>query len=156
MKVKSLLAVLLLAVATLTQVTTAAERKEDIRVTKAKSIFERYVSLEHAFEPTVADLYSDEAVIRNKRTYPTGQVRELTMPAPKYKELLRKTMPLAKQRGDTSTYADVSYAFDGDGVRIKADRYSDLKKYHSPMSILVKPSSTGEWLIYEEFSESQP
>ncbi|MBJ6799428.1 hypothetical protein [Geomonas propionica] len=147
---------LLLAFATLAQVTTAAELKEDVRITKAKRLFERYVSLEHAFEPAAADLYSDEAVIRNKRTYPTGQIRELTMPAPTYKELLRKSMPLAKLRGDTSTYADVSYSFDGDGVRIKADRYSNLKKYHSPLSVLVKPSSTGEWLVYEELSESQP
>jgi hypothetical protein len=45
---------------------------------------------------------------------------------------------------------------EGDGVRIKADRFSELKKYHSPISILVKPTPDGVWLIYEELSESRP
>jgi hypothetical protein len=135
---------------------TVAEAKDELLITKAKALFERYISLEHTFDPAVAELYSDEAVIRNKRTYPNGQVRELTMPASKYKELLRKAMPISKLRGDTSNYSDVSYALEGNGVRIKADRFSNLKKYHSPISILVKPSKTGEWLIYEELSESQP
>jgi hypothetical protein len=126
------------------------------RIGRAKELFDRYIRLERAFDPAVAELYSDDAIIRNKRTYPDGQVRELTMPAPKFKQLVRAVVPLAKLRGDTSTYSDVTYTPEGDGVRIEADRYSKLKKYHSPISILVKPSGSGAWLIYEEISESQP
>ncbi len=103
-----------------------------------------------------ADLYSDKAIIRNKRTYPTGQVREITIPAPRYKEMLRQAMPVARARGDVSTYTQVMYALEGEGVRIKADRFSELKKYHSPLSILVKPTASGAWLIYEELGQSQP
>ena len=135
---------------------TSVAAENDFRINKAKELFARYVMLEHNFDSACADLYADEAVIRNKRTYPTGQVRELTLPAPKYKQLLRSSMPLAKQRGDTSSYSDVSYTLEDDAVRIKASRYSNLKRYHSPISILVKPSSSGLWLIYEEISESQP
>jgi hypothetical protein len=129
---------------------------DDSSLVRAKQLFGRYVALEHAFDPTVADLYSDDAVIRNKRTYPTGQVRQLTIPAPKYKELLRASMPLAKARGDTSTYSDVRYVEEGKHVRIAATRFSNLKKYSSPISLLVGPSDAGGWLIYEELSESQP
>ena len=54
----------------------------------ARQLFEQYVALGHAYDPTIADLYADDAFIKNKRTYPTGEVRELTMPAGKYKALI--------------------------------------------------------------------
>jgi hypothetical protein len=69
--------------------------------------------LERQFDPAVADLYSNNAVIRIKRTYPTGQVREVTLPASQYKALITKAMPLARLRGDTSQYSDCSYGLEG-------------------------------------------
>ena len=125
-------------------------------VEKARALFELYVERGREFDPALADLYSDEAVIKNKRGDPAGEVRELSMPAPQYKDLIRQALPVAKVRGDTSTFSDVEYAIEGDGVRIKADRFSEMKNYHSPISILVKPTSSGEWLIFEELSESRP
>jgi hypothetical protein len=156
MRMKARATLVIAIVAAAAAASNATEDQQDARLAKAKQLFNRYVLLEHAFDPAIADLYSDDAVIRNRRTYPTGQVRELTIPAPKYKELLRAAMPVAKQRGDTSTYSNVSYATEGDGVRVKADRFSELKKYHSPVSLLVKSATAGEWQIYEEISASQP
>ena len=97
----------------------------------ARQLFEQYVALGHAYDARLADLYSDDAVIRNKRTYPTGEVRELTMPAARYKTLIREAMRVAKARGERN------------------------KNYTSPISLLVGPSA-GNWLIYEEVSESRP
>jgi len=125
-------------------------------IKNAQSLFERYVRLEAAFNPSVADLYADGALIKNKRVYPVGPARELTMPAPKYKELIRQSMPLAKERGDRSTYSGVNYTPEGSNIRITAVRFSELKKYSSPISLLVGPSKTGTWLILEELSESRP
>jgi hypothetical protein len=122
----------------------------------AKAFFERYVQLEKTFDAAAADLYADDAVIKNKRTYPNGQVRELTLPAAQYKSLIRQTMPLAKARGDTNSYSGISYTKEGSGVRIRATRFSNLKKYSSPISLWVTPGSDGRWLIREELSESQP
>jgi hypothetical protein len=123
---------------------------------EARRLFERYVALEKAFDPAAADLYADEAVIQNKRKYPDGQVKTMSMPAPRYKALIRSAMPAAKARNDRSTYSDVRYSAEGAGVRITAQRFSELKKYTSPLSMLVKPDARGAWLIYEELSESQP
>jgi len=109
-------------------------------VDEARQLFARYVALERAFDPAIAELYSDASVIRNKRRYPTGEVRELTIPASQYKDLIRASMPLAKNGR----------------VRVTATRFSNLKKYSSPVSLLVARSDTGRWLIYEELSESQP
>ncbi len=122
----------------------------------AKALFDRYVKLQRAFDPAAADLYADDAVIRNKRIYPTGQVRELTFPAAQYKALIRQSMPLAKAQGDTNSYSDITFTNEGSGVRIRATRFSNLKKYSSPISLLVAPGMDGRWLIREELSESRP
>ncbi len=92
----------------------------------------RFVDLEQAYDTRVADLYADDAVITNKRHYPTGEVRELTFPAPKYKALIRQAMPLAKGRGDRNTYSRCTYEPQDGRVRITCSRYSELKKYTSP------------------------
>ena len=123
---------------------------------EAKKLFERYVDSERTFDPAVSELYSDDAKIQNKRTYLDGSTRVSMMPAPKYKELIRATMPLAKARGDTNQYSEVKYVSEGQKVRITATRFSNLKKYSSPISLLVGPSPEGKWLIFEELSESKP
>lgn len=134
----------------------AAHSAEPAPVAEAQRLYERYVALSHAFDARVADLYADTAVIRNKRTYPTGQVRELSIPAPQYKELIRSVMPAAKARGDRSTYSGLKFAVEGKGVRITGTRYSELKGYSSPVSVLVEPSDSGKWQIVEELTESRP
>ncbi|MBA3881922.1 MAG: hypothetical protein H0X73_04210 [Chthoniobacterales bacterium] len=94
---------------------------------KAKELFERYIALERAFDAAQADLYSDDAKIQNTRTYPDGQKRTLTFPPADYKKLIRAAMPLAKARGDTSTYSDTKYTPERDTVRITCVRFSERK-----------------------------
>lgn len=134
-----------------------SEDAKDVNpVGEAKALFKLYDRLEKDFSPKVADLYADDAVIKNTRTYPTGDKKQMQIAAADYKALIRKAVPLAKERGDTNEYSKVTYAKEGDGVRIKATRHSNLKDYDSPLSLLVEPDDTGTWLITEEISESQP
>lgn len=126
------------------------------RVAAARAVFEKYVALEHAFDPTLADMYADTAVIRNKRTYPSGNVRDVSFPAPQYKALIRKAMPQARAHKDVSTYSKVNAVAEGDAVRITASRFSELKQYSSPLSLLLRKGDNGRWLIVEELSESRP
>ena len=65
-------------------------------------------------------------------------------------------MPRAKLRGDRDKYSQVTYTVEGDKVRISTQRYSLLKQYSSPRSLLVGPAQTGEWRIFEDISESRP
>lgn len=123
---------------------------------RAEQLWNRYVALEAAFDPAVADLYADDAVIRNRRTYPTGEVREAAVPAAQYKLLVRQAIPLARARNDISRYSNCSYVADGARVRILCARFSVLKNYTSPISVLVGPGPGGGWLIFEELSESRP
>jgi hypothetical protein len=123
---------------------------------KAEQLWARYVALEAAFDPAVADLYADDALIRNRRTYPTGEVREVTVPVAQYKVLVRQAIPLAKARNDLSRYSGCTYAAERERVRIVCARFSVLKNYTAPISLLVGPGPAGSWLIFEELSESRP
>lgn len=123
---------------------------------EAEALFAQYQAGERAFDPAVADLYCDNALIRNVRTYPDGRQQAMELPAPKYKQLLRSAMPAAAAQGDYSTYADVVYTVEGEGVRISASRYSVLKQYTSPISLLVGRCPAGGVGILEELSQSQP
>lgn len=125
-------------------------------VEKAKKIFEAYVEGYHKFDPSVMDLYSDDALIQNKRTYPFGFIREIVIPAPQYKSMARATMPLAQARGDKSQYNDPFFTEESRGVRVSISRYSVRKDHTSPMSLLIGPSQDGTWLILEEKTESTP
>lgn len=122
---------------------------------QAAELFERYTTLERAFDPAVAELYSDDAYIENTRTYPTGEQRRLVVPAPRYKELIRRAMPLAAARQDRSTYSEITFKVEGERVRIRALRHSHLKDHTSPIELLVGPGPD-RWLIYEEISQSVP
>ena len=122
----------------------------------ARQLFERYDALAAAFDTTVADLFSDSAMIQNTRRYPDGTSKVMTLPAPAYKDLIRKVMPLAKTRDDRNTYTKVTYVAEGPNVRIAGQRTSTMKKYTSPFSLLVGADEKGRWLILEEITESQP
>jgi len=62
----------------------------------------------------------------------------------------------AKAAGDFSNYSRITYSIEGETVRINSTRFGVLKKYSSPMSILVGACNGGDWAILEELSESQP
>ena len=129
----------------------------DARLPAAQAFFERYVALEQAFDPAVADLYADSATVRNLRRYPTGQVREMKLEGARYKALIVASLPTAKERGDLSTYTDVAYEVLASGeIAITATRYSELKKYSGPLELRIAPQQDGVWRIVEETGESQP
>jgi hypothetical protein len=129
---------------------------------QAERLFLEYQHQSQAFDPDVADLYVDWARIVNARKYP-GDLpgRSLQLTGFQYKDKLRQLMPIAKARGDFSTYSDVSYSDvsyseEGERIRIQCTRFSALKKYSSPYSLLVGPDERGDWRIFEELSESRP
>jgi hypothetical protein len=130
-------------------------RAEDPPLARANALWEDYVFCGHEFEPRLAELYADTALIRNTRRYPK-ETRVVEIPVEDYKMLVAKSMPVAKARGDVNDFSDVTFTPEGDGYRIRARRYSRLKKYESPLELLVRPAGDGRWLIFEEISESRP
>jgi hypothetical protein len=123
---------------------------------QAKQLFATYVERLNAFDPAIADLYADDAKIENTRYYPDGTNRTATVPAPKYKAMLRSAMPAAKQQNDTSEFLAVEYKQVGEKVRIETMRFTSVKKEASPLALVVGAGPDGKWMILEEYSESRP
>ena len=128
----------------------------DLRLAKARALFEQFVARSDKFDPSVSDFYHDDARIVAYRTYPFGKDRRMTMRGEQYKSIIRKVMPIARIRGDRNEYSSVTYEPEGPGVRISATRRSLLKNYTAPHSILVVPDGSGEWHIHEEVIRTQP
>jgi hypothetical protein len=114
---------------------------------RAQSLFARFVELSYAFDPAVADLYADDAHIVSIRKYPDGPERKFEMKGAEYKLLIRKAIPTAKERGDVSTFSDISYQREGARVCVRATRYSVLKQYSNPYALLIGPNASRQWLI---------
>jgi hypothetical protein len=123
---------------------------------KAVALFQKYVQLEHDFDPKLADLYSDSARIEMKLVYQKGSQETKVFPAPERKRMLRMVMPLAKKHGDLNFYTEETYTQEGPYVRIRAKRYAQLDKFTSPVELLVGPGPDGNWLIFEEKGENHP
>ncbi len=124
---------------------------------EVKLFFDQYVELSDAFDPKIADLYSDSAMIRAYRRYPNGLNKEMELSGVQWKSLIGKVMPLAKARGDRNTFTGITISIDGIRAKIKADRYSILKCYTDKgYYMIVEQQSEGKYLIVEEYMETQP
>jgi hypothetical protein len=134
----------------------APARAQEPGIEGAKQLFAQYFALEQAYDPRVADLYTDDAFIKTRHKPPMGEARDVTIPAPEYKTRLRQHMAVAQARGDRSSYANVTYTPEGAFVRIDASRLMDPRKNASPITLRVGQSPSGRWLIYEEWSAAPP
>ena len=125
-------------------------------VDMARALFQRYVTLSDNFDSAVADLYRDDARIIAFRKNMFGGERRMQLTGAEYKALIRKVMPLARLRDDRSAFTDVRYEAEAGLVRIHAQRYSVLKKYTAPYSMLVGRDQDGRWRIREEVIHAAP
>lgn len=122
-----------------------------------KAFFKKFVELSDAYDVKVADLYSDEAKIRTYRRYPHGLKRAMELTGAQWKELIKRVMPLAKMKGDRSTYTNIKISFNGAKAKIKADRYSVSKCYtDTGYYMILERQTDGRYMIIEEYTETQP
>lgn len=126
----------------------------DPAVVRARELFAKMASGEAAFDPAVADLYCDDALIRNTRTLADGSQQVVEIPAPQYKQLIRTTIPLAAARADRIEYSDVVAVPTAGGVRVTASRHSLRKEAAEPVSLLVGDCAGGGYGIREDISQT--
>ncbi|MBH5318725.1 hypothetical protein I6N90_13040 [Paenibacillus sp. GSMTC-2017] len=114
-------------------------------IEKAESLFNEERSLSDKFDEDVVKLYSDEAEIKFV-IIQSGKKQEMKYGGKEFKEMVARSMSLAKERNDKDVYSDVKYeVLEDKRVKITANRYSNLYKYDSPFSCIVGPDTNGEW-----------
>jgi hypothetical protein len=122
----------------------------------AEELWDQFVELGTGFDPALADLYADDAVIHLTRRYPNGRTRTLQLTGKEYKPMVRQAMPIARNRGDVDVYSNVQFEDLGDRTRITATRYGTLKKYRAPHELIVGNVGSAGWKILKEIGESGP
>jgi hypothetical protein len=146
----SLLASLALALAT------APLAAQTAQAGSAQELWKAYLDLSGHFDPALADLYADDAVVRNSRRYPDGHTRTLEWSGKEYQSLIRQAMPVARSRGDLDLYSNVRFKAIGDQTRVTATRYSTLKKYYAPHELILQNVRGVGWRIVGETGHSRP
>src|SRR5215210_7037907 len=86
----------------------------------AQELWDDFVELGTGFDPALADLYADDAVINLTRRYPDGRTRTLQWSGKEYKPMVRQAMPIARNRGDVDVYSNINFENLGDRTRITA------------------------------------
>ena len=126
-------------------------------IEKVSDFFNKYMKLANSYDLSVLSLYADDAKIHTLRTYPHGIQRNLEMTGKQWKQLVSKTIDLAKSQNDRSTMSNVKISKQGTGFKIKADRYSHKKCYtDKDYYLVIEPDLNGSYVIIEEFTATQP
>ena len=135
--------------------TVVGVRAEDGWIAEAQAFFEQYQYLERSFDPDLASLYADNAVIWVTRIYSNNVVRQLKIPGDVYRLSLRDSMTEAAKHGDYNEFTDVRFTPVATGVRIRATRHNVWRDYLSAYEALIEPDAAGDWHIVEERFETR-
>lgn len=121
---------------------------------KAKAFVDTYISMNRTFDPKLADLFSDKAVIKQHQIDAKGKTTEVTLVTAKYKESLRNDFPkqVSVKDGQYIYFTDVEVKPEGDAFRATGRVNSKRWPVSRPFSLLVKQLESGGWQIIEESS----
>lgn len=150
-----LLSVSLLSAITILYLGTSAAFADDPSVVEAQKLFKQYVELERSYDPTQADLFAPNAVIKDTRVYQDGQNKVLNWNGESYKQIVKAQLPVSKARAEQFIYSQPAFSREGNNVRLKCTRSSSTKKYAAPLEMVFAPGKNGLWKIVEESMQSQ-
>jgi hypothetical protein len=117
-----------------------------------KAFWEHVLHLVDQYDPAVADLYADDAVLKNVFVDANGKKRETSMEPARFKALLRAQLPPLRGSGRHSVYSACTYAPVVQGLRIECERRPGPQEPAHHVSVLVSRDVRGRWQIREEIS----
>jgi hypothetical protein len=127
-----------------------AQERPDASLERARQVIESYVSLERAYDPRLADLYADEAIIKVNQTGPNGESQWVTAQGWQYKKMVRDSLPKSRAKGYRAAYSGARYEMYGKKVRVSVMQYVEKSGTSNPVQWVIGPGRTSQWLILEE------
>lgn len=125
--------------------------KRDVR-----ALFDQWVALGHAFDPSVGALYAPDALVHTTRTRADGTQQRMSFTGTQFQALLVQVMPEARAAEDHDRFDDVAFTREGPRWRITATRHNGLKCYDdTDFYQVVAPAPSGGWWIVEEYLGTQ-
>jgi hypothetical protein len=120
-------------------------------VAQARSVVDQIVSLAGTNDRRLADLYADDAVLREKHRFENGKVGEVTMPAPRYKATIRGRAARGPKGAAVVKYNNCEYAEQGSRVVVGCDVAEGADEARHTERLIVGPNSEGKWVIFEQY-----
>lgn len=128
---------------------------DEFRLAVGREFFDQYVRLEHDRDEELLNLYSDEAIIIDRRPSPNGKMNDLNIPMAAFRPMLKGMLVVAKASGDPPMiYTGTKILLDNDGVRIETDCYSESDEFQRHLSMFIRPIEEDTWRIEELIVES--
>jgi len=119
---------------------------------EGKAFWAHVLQLVDEYDPAVADLYADDAVVKNVLVDANGKKRENSMEPARFKALLRTQLPRLRGTGRHSVYSGCTYTPVAQGLRIECERRPGPQEPAHHVSVRVSKDALGRWRIREEIS----
>ena len=112
--------------------------------------FGQFVKRANAFDTGIVEHYSPDARVITLR----DGSEKLVLTGAQWKQLLVRVLPIAKKRGDISTFKNVKVSPHGVGFRVTAVRTSAIKCMSDPNYHMDVVRMQDSWMIVEEYTET--
>ena len=117
----------------------------------AKLFVEKYTALTYAYDPALADLYTDTAEYKVYTMNNDGSSDLKQMTGSEVKSYTRTGMPEAAKKQIKIAYKDFTYEKSGDDVIVRARlNYADICYWDNDYHMTIRKNEQGQYQIIEE------
>jgi hypothetical protein len=133
----------------------ARNTSSDYRLAQAREFFDTFAQLDKQRDLEILNMYSDTAIVIDRRPSPNGRMTDLKIPIVAFKPMLKGLFTVANAADDPPTvYREIKQYVEGDGIRIESDGYSPSEEFQRHLSMLILPAGENAWRIEELIVES--
>ena len=114
-----------------------------------KACFDKFVTLEAAYDPKAIDMFDSNAFIEYTLNGADGTKKVQAIPYEKYKAEFLESLPQLKAEKSKETYKDVVVVAEGKRYKVTGIDYSSINKIDVSFSAVIGLNEKDECVIYE-------
>lgn len=115
------------------------------RITKAKEVFDKYLSLVREYDVAAYDLFADEAEVTSTR----GNLMTISWSGKQVRELIGPSVDHSREIGRTYDISNLEYFSDGHSVVVAGHFPPTSPGQDGSFTARIGEAENGEWLFLE-------
>ena len=121
----------------------------------ALAFFNNYVRSANTYSTSVPTLYAGNAKIIRQVVKPDGTTVDVNTDTATYIKQMKLSQSVAKMKGYTHSYSDITVTPIATGYKISALRQPKGETYKLKMYQIIQKQPDGKWLIIEEMMQTK-
>lgn len=121
----------------------------------AVNFFSSFVSASNNYNPSLLNMYSDDARIIRQVIKPNGELVNAYFTAAQYRSQMKISSKIAKLRNYKNCYSDMKVSKVSDGYKIESLRRPCSDTYKLKTYMIIEKQPNGKWLITEEMMQTK-